>query len=170
MLGTTFAGAASNALQKFIMAHPEIEHYLITSQPHDNDLIKNVAWDFHGSLIGLKNFTQIIGSDPQKYGIGIRQLKMRYHKLIDGPYSEFENYVINFKPLVCKDYGISVLVDDDAGWQSGCQKYNIKLIDPMNCIPKQLVPPKGFGSTIVFPKNNPFQTKFTDFTSLDKKK
>jgi hypothetical protein len=51
MLGTTFAGAASNALQKFIMAHPEIEHYLITSQPHDNDLIKNVAWDFHGSLI-----------------------------------------------------------------------------------------------------------------------
>ena len=120
-------------------------------------------------IIGLKNFTKIIGCDPIKYNNGLRQMKLRnLVGFLKGAYSEDENYVFNFKPLICKDYGIPVLVDDDPEWIEGCKKYGIKLIDPINCIPKQLPKPKDvLGS---FPKNNPWETKFTDFTKLDDKK
>jgi hypothetical protein len=136
MVGTLVMGPASDTLRKFIMDHPNIKHYLITSEPDDGLLRAYIEDDFKHAdpKFSINLFQKIIGADPVKYKHGIRQFKLRNMGYIEGPMTSDEAYVKYMKSIICKNIGVSILVDDDQMWEEGCEKYGVTLISPYDCI------------------------------------
>ena len=92
--GTLIGGAAHKIFAKFIKDHPHIEHYIITTTPDFGWLRKDLTPILAKFDLSPKLFTKIIGFDVRR---GQRDLKyLQYEKL-----------------MVCKEFEIPVLVDDD---------------------------------------------------------
>jgi hypothetical protein len=174
--GTLVFGGASKVIRQFILDHPEIKHYIITTESNGPDLQNNVAKDLAmaNSSLKITHFAKIIGSDPTKFGA---KAFMNFHK--DKTHDSPEvGYLTDFKASMCKDMGIPVLVDDDLRRIESCQKYGIKWIDPYD-----LIPPKQSKSVWVNgnikdklpknysePANAPFVKNETEFKKWSKNK
>ena len=136
-LGTLTAGRASSILKKFIIDHPMIKHYVITTLAEDDGLSEYV-----GKTLGkqvAQNLSGVIGANEYLFSTGVKNADLRDWAIHNNepikPITPEEEYVKYYKENVCKKLGIKVLVDDDLNArQESCQEFGIKLIDPNKCL------------------------------------
>lgn len=133
---TLVNGAASVVCLMFIIAHPEIDHYIITARSSNYEVSAILPQiESYGLGVTRKNFKQIITSDHQKHTAFQIARQYRREGKLTGPLTPIEIYEYTIKGKVCHDLGIPVLVDDNIlRSKMGTDKYNIKIIDPRELI------------------------------------
>ena len=144
-MGTVVLGRASLVIQQFILTHPKIHHYIITTSPEDTDLVEMVNEDLamyktgdyrtrQNAGLTAGHFTKIIGCNHVKWQLGLDRIIAREKGTLSGPFDANEYYVCFFKEQICQDLAIPVLVDDQLDRAEGCRMFGIKFIDPNRCI------------------------------------
>ena len=126
---------ASHFLHSFIKEHPDIEHYIVTFRTHG--MVEAMPYDLnkYKSAPDFSVFKNIFHIDEDAWMKNDICLINRNVGRLKGPLTEPEIYYKTWKGLVCSEHGIPILIDDDIpNTILGCEKYSIKLVDPLDLL------------------------------------
>ena len=133
---TLVDGKASDVCQQFIKDTPNIEHYILTARSDDwlvNSIFPELAR--YPAKLTRANFAEVLTSDHEKHEEFRQARHLRKIGKLTGPLIPIEIYEYTIKGKRCRELGIPVLVDNDIPRSKpGCDKYNIRLIDPLDCL------------------------------------
>lgn len=130
--GTLIDHPNSPLIHEFILAHPDMKHYIITFRTHglQNTMFAEMQHKYpdapgREAFDGTRNISDIAW---ERYSnIYQRRLVGR----LDGPPLPWESYYIEWKGMTCHDLHVPVLVDDLENLVlPGCEKYGIKYLHP----------------------------------------
>jgi hypothetical protein len=130
--GTLINHPKSSLMHQYIKAHPQKKHVIITFRTHGAQylIFEEMQFLYPGSP-GKDRFGDVINISNLAWLNFTRYDRMRYHGRLKGPLTPHEEYYINWKGSICKQHGLSVLVDDRTDHvASGCEKHGIVFIHP----------------------------------------
>ena len=125
--GTLFQHPKSSAMHTYILAHPEKKHVIVTHRSHgwEKVIFRELAAHYKHAPTAA-DFDAVINVEDEVYeNFAISQRSPG--GLILPDYSRY----IEWKGMMCKQHGLTVLVDDNfPHTKQGCDLHGILLIHP----------------------------------------
>lgn len=127
--GTLVGHVRARMMYKYILAHPEKKHYLVTFRSGfmNNNPWPEMVWDDlirADSGLFREHFVALVHMTTEEYD---ENCSGRNGNIYAGPTDFYKEW----KGMHCNLHGITVLVDDNAEHVlSGCKKYGIAYVDP----------------------------------------
>jgi hypothetical protein len=133
--GTLVDNPAAPALYRFIAAHPEKQHCLVTFRTHG--LLRSIERDLARS--GCKDmsiFDTLLSVPEDMWLQWALQTQRRKDGLLSGKLLLAETVYMEWKGFICRQNGLTALVDDDrVNVERGCRRYGIVLFDATTAVP-----------------------------------
>jgi hypothetical protein len=127
---------ASEILHRFILDHPEIEHHIVTFRSHGLQHNVWVELEQYADAPGRGHFKGVVNIDDHRWEAWNDAVRRRTPGGgLSGPMSDAEVFYCSWKGQVCKDLGLTLLVDDDPSCVTlGCEAHGIAFYDPDSLI------------------------------------